>query len=133
MSTLLITTCHSGAGHLKFAKQADRILAITYRLLTGPVPLTGSQKSFLKDRLSAYKTEGLFYEEWWFSDEDVGGKRLSPQAVWSELPGICLEYDRVELWVDPDPNAHLLLLQLLDWLGQIPEIASRLWLNRLRK
>ena len=40
------------------------------------------------------------------------------------------EYDRVELWVDPDANAQLVLLQLLNWLGQIPEIACRLWLKQ---
>ncbi len=130
MSKLIIATCDAGAGHLKAAKQADRILAITHRLVTGPVRVDGSPEFFFDNRRSIYEADELFYEPWWFGGDDVDGEKLPQKAVWSRLPGTCLEYERVELWVDPDANAQLVLLQLLDWLGQIPEIASRLWLKQ---
>ena len=94
------------------------------------MPVHGFPGSFFKDRLSIYQADGLFYENWWFDDEGVDGEKLPLRPAWSALPATCLKYDRVELWVDPDANGQLVLLQLLDWLGQIPEIAQRLWLKQ---
>ena len=50
--------------------------------------------------------------------------------MWTGLPEVCGNYDRITLWIDPDPNAQLILVQLLNWLGSIPEILPRLWLKQ---
>ncbi len=124
MSILILTTSDSGAGHLKQEKRADRILAFVHRLVTGPVSTNGPPEAFFWRRQALYERDGLFYEPWWFDDRSPNG------PVWNQLTDICREHDRVELWIDPDPNALLVLLQLLDWLGPIPEIASRLWVKQ---
>ena len=40
---------------------------------------------------------------------------------------MCRTHDRVELWIDPDPNAQLVMVQLLDWLGTLPDSVPRRW------
>lgn len=72
----------------------------------------------------------MFHEPWQFEVDDAQEESSQPRRVWSRLPDVCLKYDKIILWIDPDPNAQLLLLQLLDWLGQIPEILPRLWLKQ---
>ncbi len=48
-----------------------------------------------------------------------------------EGPGLiefCARFEAVELWVDPDPNAQLTLIWLLDYLRPHAEIVSKLTL-----
>jgi len=47
-----------------------------------------------------------------------------PEVIgkWRDLLPTCRQFDRVELWIDPEPHAQLLLLQLLDWFGTDPEL-----------
>jgi hypothetical protein len=130
MSSLILVTCDSGAGHLKLEKLADRVLTVTHRLVSGPIPFDSAPEHFFLDQRRLYETEGLFHEPWWFEVEDLTGKNPRFKRIWSRLPEVCLQYDTITLWIDPDANAQLILLQLLDWLGQKPEIASRLWLKQ---
>lgn len=130
MTSLILVTSDSGAGHLKQDKRADRILTFIHRLVTGPVPTGGTPETFFQRQRALFEADGLFHEPWWFDAENVPGDSPLSRRFWSRLPDICLEYDRVELWIDPDPNAQLLLLQLLDWLGHVPRIAQRLWLKQ---
>lgn len=128
--SLILVTCDSGAGHLKREKRADHILTFDHRLVTGPVPTEGPAETFFQRQQALYEADGLYHEAWWFEAEDASGQSRLFKRVWTRLPDICREYERVELWIDPDPNAQLILLQLLDWLGHIPDIAPRLWLKQ---
>ncbi len=130
MATLILVTCDSGAGHLKQEKRADRILTFIHRLVTGPVPVDGAPETFFQRRQALYESEGLFHEAWWFDVEDLDGTKPGYKRIWSRLPEVCEAYDRIELWIDPDPNAQLIMVQLLDWLGGRPKIAPRLWLKQ---
>jgi hypothetical protein len=35
------------------------------------------------------------------------------------------EYSRIELWMNPDANGQLQLLQLIDWFGREPALVDR--------
>ena len=130
MTTLILVTSDAAAGHLARERRADRILTFIHRLVTGPVPTDGTPETFFKRQRALFEAEGLFHEPWWFEAENLPGDKPLFKRVWSRLPDVCLEHDQIELWIDPDPNAQLTLLQLLDWLGQRPEIARRLWLKQ---
>ena len=129
-SSLILITCDSGAGHLKREKHGARILTFTHRLVTGPIPTGGTPAEFFVDRQAVYRREGLFHENWWFEVEDRTGENPRFKRIWSLLPQACLAHDQVTLWIDPDPNAQLVLVQLLDWLGRDPAILGRLWLKQ---
>ena len=130
MSTLILVTCDSSAGHLKQEKRADRIQAFTHRLVTGPVPVDGCPKTFFQRQRGLFEADGVFHEPYWFERENLDGTNPQFEPIWSGLPEVCREHDRIELWVDPDPNAQLVMLQLLDWLGSLPDIVPRLWLKQ---
>jgi hypothetical protein len=48
--------------------------------------------------------------------------------TWRELLPTCQQFDRVELWIDPEPQAQLLLVQLLDWFGTDPDLVAKTFL-----
>ena len=130
MSTLILVTCDSAAGHLKRERRADRVQSFTHRLVTGPVPVDGSPETFFQRQRTLYEADGLFYEPFWFERESLDGTKPQFKPIWSRLPEVCREHDRIELWIDPDPNAQLVMVQLLDWLGSLPDIVPRLWLKQ---
>lgn len=129
MTDLILITSDSGAGHLRRALPDARIRTIFHRLVEGPIPAGGRPERFLHDRRALYDADGLFYEDWWFEDEPDGRLRHR-HAKWSMLPEACRDADRVILWIDPDANAQLVLLQSLDWLGHLPGILPKLWLKQ---
>jgi len=129
MPELLLTTCVSGAGHLIAAGIGDRVMTFTRRLAEGPIPASGPPERFFSDRRALYEAEGLPFEDWWFDVEPKGVARREIQ-VWSGLPDLARQFDHVTFWVDPDPNAQLVLLQLLDWIGNMPDIAPKLRLKQ---
>ena len=130
MSTLILVTSDTGAGHLRREKRADRIQWFTHRLVTGPVLVDGPPESFFRRQQALYESEGLFHESWWFEREDLDGMKPQFRPIWSRLPEVCRAHDRVELWIDPDPNAQLVMVQLLAWLGTLPDIVPRLWVKQ---
>jgi hypothetical protein len=42
------------------------------------------------------------------------------------LIDLCERFDAIDLWIDPDPNAQLILNWLLDCLGRPKQIAAKL-------
>jgi hypothetical protein len=44
------------------------------------------------------------------------------------LSDVCERYEAIDLWIDPDPNAQLLLVGLLDYLRPYEKIGSKLTL-----
>jgi len=47
---------------------------------------------------------------------------------WEHHLAAFLDYDRIELWIDPQPNAQLQLLHLLEWLGRHDALAEKVYL-----
>jgi len=107
MKRLILTT--SGAGNIGAARLADFVITLGRRLVWGP-PLSQAQL----DASFAARTpqeEGLHWQDYTpaWRLERSGGKDLG-------LIEFCARYDAIELWIDPDPNAQLNLVWLLDFL-----------------
>jgi hypothetical protein len=104
MRKLIVTTRDSGAGALKQARIADRVIWLYYSLIEGPVPAITDPKSFFARRRELWN-----YPEDWESEleEDTG-------QVLEKVAARRSEFD-VEFWIDPTPNAQLQMVQLLSW------------------
>jgi hypothetical protein len=118
MERLILTTSDSGAGSLLGAKLADCVIPLGLRFVWGQLPSQIELEALLSSR-SAMASHWL----------DHTGARL--QEVRTEGPGLiefCGRFEKVELWVDPEPNAQLMLIWLLDYLRHHPKTASKLTL-----
>jgi hypothetical protein len=116
MERLILTTDHAGAGCLNWAKAADRVYAVAHHLLSEP-PSAISDEFFAP----AHRADRADAPHW----TDVFGVTNDEP----HRPGLleeCRRFDIVELWVDPTPKALLILLQLLDFLGNHEDVVRRL-------
>jgi hypothetical protein len=125
MTTLIVTTDASAAGNLKQSRIADRVAGelSLYCLVTGPVPAVSDPIAFFTERAKFGGPELRIWEP-----DDMGAQLIQD---WIALVKACGEFDRVEIWPNPDPNSQLQLLQLLDWLGRDPAIAPKLRLTKV--
>ena len=120
MTRLILTTSDSGAGNLKVSGLADIVLSIEPELVWGPLP-TDSQLAKMLGARSAPRTR----EPSIWLDRVKLSRREAIEAKGIGLIEFCAECDSVELWVDPDPNAQLILIWLLSCFAG-HEAASRL-------
>jgi hypothetical protein len=118
MRTLILATDDSAAGCLKATGLADRVWGIDYRLVTGPVPPIAEPLAFFAERAR------LGFGEIPDCDEDGTGSRMCNH--WREVIRLVNDFDRVEIWADPEPNCQLLMIQLLDWLGACDGVRQKL-------
>ena len=98
MKRLILTTSDSGAGCLKAADIADKVIGIGYRFSAGELP----PEAELAESFAAFAS---------FSFADIGDR-----------------FDAVDLWIDPDPNAQLILVWLLDCFSPHRDVVSKLHL-----
>jgi hypothetical protein len=104
-----VTTDSSTAGAIQQAGLADLVIAIERRLVWGPLPSAAQRDAFFAPRTT--QPHGLH----WLDDtppwrlEESGAKDLG-------LIELFAEYDSVEFWRGPEPNAQLILL----WLPNPP-------------
>jgi hypothetical protein len=109
MTRLIVTTDSSIAGAIQQAGLADLVIAIERRLVWGPLPSAAQRDAFFAPRTT--QPHGLH----WLDDtppwrlEESGAKDLG-------LIELFAEYDSVEFWRGPEPNAQLILL----WLPNPP-------------
>ena len=109
MTRLIVTTDSSTAGAIQQAGLADLVIAIERRLVWGPLPTDAELDAFFAPRTT--QPHGLH----WLDDtppwrlEESGAKDLG-------LIELFAEYDSVEFWRGPEPNAQLILL----WLPNPP-------------
>jgi hypothetical protein len=96
MKRLILTTSDSGAGCLKVAEIADKVIGIGYRFCAGPL----SSDAELAESFASFASFGL---------TDVGDR-----------------FDAIDLWIDPDPNAQLILVWLLECFRPHDAIVSKL-------
>ena len=119
---LILTTSASGSGSLLEAKLADCVIPLRPRFVWGPLPSQIELATRLSSRSSMHDASGFH----WL---DFTGERL--QDVRAEGPGLvefCARFEAVDLWVDPNPDAQLTLIWLLDYLRHEAEAASKLTL-----
>jgi len=118
MTRLILTNDTSAAGNLKFARRADIAIPLERRLVWGRAPSGREQAAFFAARTTQSRdSHWLDYTPSWRL-ERWGAKDLG-------LLEFCAGCESVKLWIDPDPNAQLQLVWLLDYLRSHREIASR--------
>jgi hypothetical protein len=113
---LILTTSESGAGSLKGTGIADVVIPFGFRFVWGRL---------LSDaELAASLTASAAQHRWLW---DIYRKHLG-QSGQSEhgLIDLCERCDAIQLWIDPEPNAQLTLIWLLDYLRHHGTIASKL-------
>ena len=120
---LIVTSDASGCGHLKQSRIADQVVVSHAfdSLVSGPVPLGPGPAAFLAAREAAYAQDpSIAHElrEWNRADAAL--------RYWSELLALCRRHERIALWIDPDPDAQLRFVQLVDWLGAHPDVIAKL-------
>jgi len=119
MTRLILTTDDSGAGSLRAAGIADIVIPFGIRFVWGPPPtdaelatLLGPCRAERGTRASHWLQSVRHLEE--MKVEDLG------------LIELCERCETIELWVDPEPNAQLTLIWLLDHLRHHRETALKL-------
>jgi hypothetical protein len=113
MTRLILTATDSGAGCLLRDGAADIVIPLGFRFASGVLPSAaeleamlgpGSLDHFPQHRLGEFHSQGM------------GALDL------------CERCEAIELWFDPMPNAQLMLVQLLDYLGSRQRIVPKLTL-----
>lgn len=124
MTRLIVTNSASGSGHLTQARIADKVIAAYWhRLTSGPIPITADPADFVVTRLATIDADVRTrdaLEDW---EREAYVSRNDRQ--WRDLLLTCRQFDRIELWIDPEPHAQLLLVQLLHWFGNDPDLVAK--------
>lgn len=108
MKRLILTTSWSGGGNLSFAGLADMVLPVEPEFVWGPLPSDARLARMLGPRPAPPRRE----PDTWL-DAIPRSRREPIEARQIGLVEFCAECGSVELWVDPEPNAQLILIWLL--------------------
>ncbi len=117
MKRLILTTDDSGAGCLKQTGLADIVIPFGFRFIWGPLPSDAELDELLGLRAPPH--------DHWFGNVY---RRHFAEAGESKIGMIdlCHRCDTIELWIDPNPNAQLTLVWLLDYLRAHENIVAKL-------
>jgi hypothetical protein len=108
MTRLILTADASAAGGLKAAARADLVIPIELRLVQGPPRPDAELAAFLAKR--TIQERGPHWLDY-----------ASPAAISAlgdnnlGLLEVCAHCEVVELWIESEPNAQLVLIWLLDY------------------
>lgn len=118
MTRLILTTSDSGSG--KGARIADAVIPFGYRFVWGPLlsdaAITQSLTPFAAGRDEA--------DDNWLSR--IYRKHLGKIDNHTSLIDLCERSEAIDLWIDPDPNAQLILIWLLDYFHPHQTIRSKM-------
>lgn len=123
MTRLILTTSDSGAGGLRQAGVADIVVPFGFRFVGGPLPSDVELETSMAQRPAQHeqtfdrRLRNVYRKHFGeISDSQIG------------LIDIFERCETIELWIDPDPNAQLTLIWLLDYFRHHGRIASKLTL-----
>jgi hypothetical protein len=108
MTSLILTTDDSGAGCLMQAGIADIVIPFGLRFAWGPLPDLAELATLLATRSAKHDPTVPH----WMDNFD--GRLGEFHRKGLGLIELCQQCETVELWIDPEPNAQLMLIQLLD-------------------
>jgi hypothetical protein len=100
---------------------ADLAVDFFFRFTWGPLPSPAELAAYLGPRAPDH-APGSHWSDFasrWSQSENRSRRALS-------LAEFCQQYETVELWFDPQPNAQLRLVWLLDYFRSHPETVARL-------
>src|SRR6266852_5533029 len=118
MTRLILTTSDSGAGNLTRAGIADIVIPLCFRFAWGPLPSAADLATSLSTRSTEH---GPALPHWL---DNFKGRRGEIRRKGLGLIELCQQCETVELWIDPEPNAQLMLIQLLDHFRSHGKFAS---------
>ena len=123
MTRLILTTSDSGAGSLREAGIADIVIPFDFRFVWGPLPSEAALATAVAPRSSE---QDQTIDHWLWNVHrkhlgETGSKEIG-------LIDLCKRCETIQLWIDPEPNAQLILIWLLDYLRQYENTASKLTL-----
>ena len=113
MTRLILTIDDSGAGSLRAAGIADIVVPFGIRFIWGPLPSDAE----LNDQMLDHWLWNVYRKHL----GEIGDKEIG-------LIDFCERCETIELWIDPDPNAQITLVWLLDYLRQHGKVALKLTL-----
>src|SRR5260370_2910252 len=122
MTRLILTTDSSGAGCLMQAGIADLVIALGFSFVRGPLPSPLDLATSLSTRSTKHDT-ALPH---WLDNAGRLHEKIRRKGL--GLIELCQQCEMVELWIDPVPNAQLMLIQLLDHFRSHGEQVSKLTL-----
>src|SRR6266566_8467364 len=122
MTRLILTTEDSGAGSLRAARIADIVLPFGIRFVWGPLPSDAELATFLAARSTKHGSPGSHWLDF------VRPRHLVDKGKDLGLIDLYERCETIELWVDPEPNAQLTLIWLLDYLRHHGKTAAKLTL-----
>jgi len=125
MTRLILTTSDSGAGALKMAGLADLVIGFRYRFTSGRLPSTEFLTNSLAARSTVHSSEGSHWLDF------VRPRQLEKMGIKNlGLIEACARFETTELWIDPEADAQLQLVQLLDHFRSHGKSASGLMLRQ---
>src|SRR5205823_12964056 len=104
---LILTTSDTGAASLRQAGIADVVIPFGFRFVWGALP------SDAKIATSLAPPRDQTIDHWLGR---VYRKVLGDVSHETGLIDVCESCATIELWIDPEPNAQLILIWLLDYL-----------------
>src|SRR5258708_10482936 len=123
MTHLILTTDDVGAGSLGAAGMAELVLPVLIRFVWGPLPSDSELATFLEARSTKHGSTGSHWLDF------VRPLHLGKiEGINLGLIAFCERCEAIELWVDPEPNAQLMLIWLLDYLRHHANTVSKLTL-----
>jgi hypothetical protein len=121
MKRLVLTSDDSGAGVLKEAGLADCVLPFEPRFVWGPLPSPRELERWLGSRSAGDDAHGSHWLD------NLRGKQVEEaQSHGLGLVEFCASFDAIELWIDPEPNAQLILIWLLNYFRSHERIVPKL-------
>ena len=110
MTRLILTADSSSAGCVVSAGHADLAVAIELRMVWGPPRSDAELAAYLEARTSP--EQGSHWLDW------VPPQHREKFGITDlKLIEACERCETVELWMETEPNAQLVLIWLLDYLG----------------
>jgi hypothetical protein len=121
MNRLALTTDASAAGRVRSAGLADAAISLERRLVSGKPLFDAEQAAFFAAHSATQDGPHWLDDtpDWRVDRYDANG---------CGLVEFCGRFESVALWIDPDPNAQLTLVWLLDYLRSHEMLVSRLTL-----
>jgi hypothetical protein len=112
MKRLIFTTSDSGAGCLRQPGVADMVMPLGSRFFRGePLP-------------SDVEIANSLEEDDWLGR--IYRKYARETDRRTRMIDLCEPFDTIDLWIDPDPNAQLILVWLLEYLRPYETIVPKL-------